>query len=169
MEIIIPDTVIVALSSLGGVLIGGTITFVTQYYLSKTEQKNKNKALLRDKYEEISLTFIKSIKWLATLRDMNSLDDLLENTPKDSEKIHMLSLLYIPELVSASETYLDASTDLFHHAISSFKPEDSAHALMQSLENPDFLRANESFLKAKDHLFDEIKRYAKQYTSGLGI
>src|SRR5690606_9844138 len=117
---------IVALSSLGGVLIGGTITFVTQYYLSKTERKNKNKALLRDKYEEISMTFIESTKWLATLRNIKSIEEFLDATPKDAEKVYMLAVLYIPELEDAAEAYMNASVTLLHCSMKAYNSQDEA-------------------------------------------
>ena len=164
-----------------GVIAGGGVSFVANYFLNvqrykqdtkrqssdhnhnlakqKTEYDYERQIFLRQKYEDLVFRLIDFTNILKTISSqLSQLEsganiDTAEFDEKGA-KIEIITVLYFPELTIDCECFLAVSRKLF-----------LAHGYNGSSEDVDSREVLQvSFNKAFDTLYDKIKNHISEYT-----
>lgn len=156
----IPDQVIGALLALLGVLVAQLIAIVQ----TRLEQNNKRNVLLREKYEELGMHFLDSMKLPHTLMTCANMEQALSLTHQESaNSAHLLALLYFPRLTEATGSYIESYASLFVTIASIYDESDARSVGMQVVDNPEYMEASNNHIASRDYLQDQIQDFATTY------
>ena len=154
------DAIIGASLALGGVLIAQLVSMLQ----SRLERENRKHVLLRTKYEEMCLYFVESMKLPGKLLLCADTKAILATVPQEcGHKMHLLALVYFPNLRNATEKYIESYSDLCEIAGALFDPEDIRPLGMQILHEPKYIEARDAHFAASDTLQKQIEKYAAVY------
>ncbi|MCP5276149.1 MAG: hypothetical protein H6936_15150 [Burkholderiales bacterium] len=149
-----------------GVLLGVVISEIAAYFRDRIKNKEKQKIFLREKYEELAISFLNSfdssIKLLNS-KDSNDFDEVVISL-KHENIMQLLAILYFSELKRAIEFYNESFKNLCEIAEKHHKPNDRKRVREQLDKNPEYNEAFKKFISAKNELQAQIEKNAKTYT-----
>jgi len=152
--------IISASSALLGVIVASGIAMLQSWL----DRKNKREVLLREKYEELGLHFLDSMKLPGELLTCSSHEKTLAVTHQSSgNKAHLLALVYFPLLQQATGQYIESYSALCLTTLSLYDPTDSRRVGEQVFDHPQYIAARDQHIAARDALQEEIQAHAHIY------
>ena len=98
------------------------------------------------------------------LMTCTSTEDILVLTHQASgNNAHLLALLYFPLLRQATGQYIDSYSELLLTATSLHNLQDKKPLGMQVFDKPEYIKACNNHLSARDHLQEQIETHAPTY------
>ena len=154
------SSLIPVMSALGGVALAQGVAMLQSWI----DRQNKREILLRTKYEELGEHFLASIALPAQLLKCATHEETIATTQQtDSNKAHLLALVYFPELRVATGQYIEAYSALCSTAIALYNPDDKRILGFQVPSKPEYVVARNAYLAARNRLQDEIEKHASAY------
>lgn len=152
--------IVSATSALLGVLVASAVAMVQPWY----NRKYTREVLLREKYEELGLHFLDSMKLPGELLTCTSHEETLAVTHQSSgNKAHLLALVYFPILQQATGRHIESYSNLCLATLSLYDPTDSRRVGEQVFNQPQYVAARDQHIAARDALQEEIQRNAHIY------
>ncbi|HIJ90085.1 MAG: hypothetical protein OEV89_04890 [Desulfobulbaceae bacterium] len=148
-------------------LAGVALSISTSALLSLWDKNHKRKVLLREKYEELSYRFLASFEMPQKLMSyQGNKEEVLSLThQKYGNQAHMLALLYFHQLQESTGQYIQTYSNLCVVSHSLYNPNNNLLLGEQVYDNPKYIAARNAHIAARDHLQEQIKKYATKYAN----
>lgn len=153
-----------AFIGMAGIILGIGITKGFEIYQEKTRDKYKQKVYLRERYEELSTLFLNTFDNSIKFFNCKSIHDLeAVALQKDGNKMHLIALLYFPELKNATGLYIESFANLCSITGKHYQPDDKRRTGEQLREHKGYMQTLAEFQTAKDILQEQIEKNAQTY------
>ncbi|WP_136526568.1 hypothetical protein [Geomonas ferrireducens] len=154
--------IISASAALAGVLISQAVTFLR----SSLDKKHDRNKLLRQKYEEMMFHFTASLQYTKNLDSCTTKAEVLAlSQAVDARKALSLCLLYFPDLVDASNAYVQGQVMYFVSLVTAYKDHIPFNAGSQALvHDPQHQAVSDDLNRKKIYYENLIVSKAKYYT-----
>lgn len=154
---------IAAASALAGVVLSQVVVLLNSYL----ENKRQKKMVLSQKYEDAGRLFLASLQWFPDIQRSTSLEMLqARSLCIDARQSHFLCSIYFPELVAASENYLDSLFAFSNFLITIFDPKLPHNVGTQAAAHHEgkFLELANAVRACRQHVDEGFQIYASRYS-----
>jgi hypothetical protein len=140
----------IAIIASSSAILGAVISQTTTFLISWIERKRQKHILLRQKYEEVMLSFSASLRWLQELNGSTSQEAvfaLAQN--QEARKMASLCLLYFHEdLGDAAKNYLLSQVSYYQALVSVYDEHNSS-----CTAGGQFMRKDKKYKEVIDDMF----------------
>nr|WP_321465139.1 hypothetical protein [uncultured Desulfobulbus sp.] len=158
MKTDLESAIIAATAALLGVVISQIFSFLHK----ASERRHEQRILLRQKFEEMTFHFLKSLHWPIELAKRTTLLHAEElAASQDAQAAIVLCQLYFPEIVEALERYILVQQAYYDAVVESFAGADLTSARTAFSASSDSLNAE--MFAAKNEVMKCIKKFAARY------
>lgn len=159
------DKILISIASATAALCGVIVSQAATAILAWIDRRHKRRILLREKYEELCLSFLASFDLPQKLLAHEHKNDEVRSLvlQKDANHAHMLALLYFQELLPSLERYTQTYSDLCVVCFGLADPSLQSSIGGQVCSAPEYITARDAHILARDSLREKIEKHASKY------
>jgi len=149
----------------GGLVLAGVVISQTlQWWLAHGNRKERRDRLLREKFEELCLSILKSNDEVQAVTKLAPVPASEAHAPSAPQRAHYLAVIYFPELRQATFEYSNAVQDFHSYLLGNCDPHNPMSLGAQLCRDKSYQDFQGRAVRKRAAVEDAIEKHAERYT-----